>query len=83
MNIRYAHFGNGIVVYMPTINDPDTNDCLIVAHINKHRVIEYRKKALAIKYLTVDVKKDIEYYSKTANPTISVTQDTPVFETKV
>lgn len=83
MKISYAHFGNGMIAYMPDVFDPETHDCLTLAHISNHREIKYRTKSLAIKHLTNTVKQDIEDYAKSANPTISCTQDTPVFKTKV
>jgi len=78
MNLRFAHFGNGITVYDKDIHDNITNDFKIVAHINIDRFVHW--------YVipTSKMQDEVNNYSLTANPSISITQsEIMVFKDKV
>jgi hypothetical protein len=72
-SLQYGHLGNGIVVWDNSIADPDTKDYKKIAHIDGNRKVKYYVD------VTPDQKREIEYFAKTSNPTISATQNDPVF----
>lgn len=71
-DLMYAHLGNGFVV-ADKLHEKD-GDYEKVAHINADRKVTYRAE------LSQESKHEIENFAKYSNPTISSTQDQPVFK---
>jgi len=78
-NIHFAHFGNGLSVYNIDREDPNSNDYEKIAHISPTRVVSWYK---GVDYIKEEQKEHIQHVARTANPHISFSQDTPVFNTK-
>jgi esterase/lipase superfamily enzyme len=73
-NLRFGHLGSGIIVF--TTEKEEHNDYLKIAHIRDNREIKWYK---------IPPKQfidKIEKFAKTANPSISATQEQKVFKTK-
>ena len=73
--LGFGSKGNGITVWTNALEE--NNDYMTLAHIDANRVIHWRKE------LDEETIKIIESFAQTANPKISVTQDSPVFNTIV
>lgn len=71
-DLMYAHKGNGFVV-SDRLHEKD-GDYEKVAHINADREVTYYAE------LRKETKQGIEDFAKYSNPTISSTQDQPVFK---
>jgi len=71
--LGYGHFGNGITVW----NSLETQhgDYKRIAHISADREVKFYDT------LPIEIEQEILHYAKTANPTISVSQEVPVFTT--
>lgn len=69
--LRFGHLGNGITVWDKSreVN----NDYLTVAWIRPNREVKFYHP------ISKEGKKEIERFAREENPTISATQDTPVF----
>mgnify|MGYP000252837829 FL=1 len=70
-NLRFMHLGNGITVCTTEIEK--NNDFLKIAHIDAKRQIKWYRK------IPEQFTKKIEEFAKTANPSISTTQEQKVF----
>lgn len=68
----FGHMGNGIVVWDHA--QEENNDYVTVAHISPDRTVKYYRE------LSQAAVFSIEDFARTENPTISVSQDTPVFK---
>lgn len=74
-SLMFGHFGNGILVVTKEITE--NNDYMKLAHIDIDRNIH------TYKVIPAHIMDEISNYVKTANPTISISQDALVFNTIV
>ena len=79
MELRFAHFGNGITVYDKDNYDEVLRDYKIVAHIRPDRTIKFY---VPFSY-NARLHREVKHFANNKNPTISITQNVPVFNTKV
>ena len=81
MKLGYGHFGNGISVWDSTKSDKVKGDYLKVAFIDSNRNITFYQDALRFLLIRNFGVREIIDYARTANPTISASQDIHVFNT--
>jgi len=70
-DIGFGYLGNGITVWNRL--EQQYGDYKIIAHIDHNRQVKFYEN------LPQEIKDRISYFALTANPTISATQDQPVF----
>ena len=70
-DIGFGHLGNGITVW--NRKEEQHGDYKTIAHISHDRQVKFYEE------LPQNIKDKINHFALTANPTISATQDQPVF----
>lgn len=70
-DLGYGHLGNGITIWNRA--EEIHGDYKTVAHIGSNRTVKFYEE------LPENLQQEILHYAKTSNPTISATQDNPVF----
>lgn len=73
-DLGFGHMGNGLTVWN-RLEERD-GDYVTVAHIGPDRSVTFYDDAMP-----ESVRARIEHEARTSNPTVSATQDTPVFDT--
>lgn len=70
-DLGYGHLGNGITVW--NRKEEIYGDYKTVAHISHRREVKFYEE------LPENLQQEILHYAKTGNPTVSATQNYPVF----